>query len=91
MENMKGRSVFAFGEVGLVTSVGVQRGLGGQAMSCEVDLHGTGGRGVCWLLVRLVFHVDYGVLLAFRLVFWLEFLEGLESFLEEVLVDRIQV
>lgn len=60
-------------------------------MSCEVDLHGTGGRGICWLLVRLVFHVDYGVLLAFRLVFWLEFLEGLESFLEEVLVDRIQV
>lgn len=60
-------------------------------MGCEVDLHRTGGVGICWLLVRFVFHVDYGVLLALRLIFWLEFLEGLESFLEEVFVDRIQV
>lgn len=68
-------SVFTLGEIGLIASVGVKGRFCGQAVSCEVDLHGAGGSGICWFLVRLIFYVDYGVLLAFGLVFRLKFLE----------------
>lgn len=43
----EGLSVFAFGEVGLVASVGVKRRPGGEAVSCEVYLHGAGGSRIC--------------------------------------------